>query len=63
MSKDIITIVVLLSVIIWFAVSREASKPSREIKWRKMIVLLSAGSLTTLIITISLFQNLPFLVT
>ena len=60
MSKDIITIVVLLSVIIWFAVSREASKPSREIKWRKMIVLLSAGSLTTLIITISLFQSLPF---
>lgn len=60
MSKDIITIVVLLSVIIWFAVSREASKPSREIKWRKMIVLLSAGSLTTLIIIISLFQSLPF---
>lgn len=60
MSKDIITIVVLLSVIIWFAVSREALKPSREIKWRKMIVLLSAGSLTTLIIIISLFQSLPF---
>ncbi|GAA0302143.1 hypothetical protein GGQ92_002298 [Gracilibacillus halotolerans] len=60
MSKDVITIVILLSVVIWFAVSREALKPSSEIKWRKMIVLLSAGSLSTLMITISLFQSLPF---
>ena len=60
MSKDVITIVILLSVVIWIAVSREALKPSGEIKWRKMIVLLSAGSLSTLMITISLFQSLPF---
>ena len=42
------------------AVSRESVKPSEEINWRKTVTLLSAGSLSALVITISLFQSLPF---
>ncbi|MGE7978522.1 hypothetical protein [Psychrobacillus sp. NPDC093200] len=60
MSKDVIAIVAIVSFVIWIAVSQEAAKPSREINWRKMITLLSAGSLSALVITISLFQSLPF---
>ena len=40
---------------IWITVSREAVKPSTEINWRKMITLLSAGSLSALVITIYAF--------
>ncbi|WP_249872843.1 hypothetical protein [Oceanobacillus saliphilus] len=60
MSKDVIAIVAIVSIVIWIAVSQEAVKPSKEINWRKMITLLSAGSLSVLVITISLFQSLPF---
>ncbi|MFC2950005.1 hypothetical protein [Virgibacillus sediminis] len=60
MSKDGIVIVAIISAVIWIAVSRKAVKPSKEINWRKMITLLSAGSLSALVITISLFQRLPF---
>jgi len=60
MSKDVIVIVAIVSAVIWIAVSREAVKPSKGINWRKMITLLSAGSLAALVITISLFQSLPF---
>ena len=60
MSNGVIAIVAIVSVMIWLAVSREAEKPSKEINWRKMITLLSAGSLSALVITISLFQSLAF---
>ncbi|MCM3763851.1 hypothetical protein [Neobacillus niacini] len=60
MSKDVIAIVAIVSFVIWIAVSREAVKPSKEINWRKMITLLFAGTLSALVITITLFQNLPF---
>lgn len=53
-------IIVIAAMLIWIAVTRETVKPSKEINWRKTITLLSAGSLLTLILTISLFQNLPF---
>lgn len=59
MSKEVIFILVILSIAIWIKVSQEAMKPSKEINWRKMITLLSAGTLSTLVITIKLFQNLP----
>jgi hypothetical protein len=58
MSKDVIAIVAIVSAMLWIAVSREALKPSKGINWRKMITLLTAGSLTALVITISLFQSL-----
>lgn len=60
MSTDVIIIAAIFSIVIWIGVSREALKPSKKINRRKMITLLSAGSLTTLIITISLFQNISF---
>lgn len=57
MSEMAISIATML---IWVAVSREAVKPSKEVNWRKTITLMSAGSLFTLVLTISLFQNIPF---
>ena len=60
MSNGVIAIVAIVSAVIWIAVSREAVKPSKEINWRKMITLLSAGSLSAMVITISLFQDLVF---
>ncbi|TYS72018.1 hypothetical protein FZC80_21340 [Rossellomorea aquimaris] len=57
-SKEITFILVIVSMAVWVLVSREAVKPSKEIDWRKMITLLSAGSLSALVITITLFQNL-----
>ncbi|MDF9759488.1 hypothetical protein OKW24_001261 [Peribacillus simplex] len=54
------TAVTIVSAVIWIAVSREVVKPTKMINRKKMITLLSAGTLSTLIITISLFQNLSF---
>ncbi|MGK9429055.1 hypothetical protein ACWBUX_04750 [Bacillus atrophaeus] len=61
MSTDIMSIV---SIVIWIAVSRELVKSSKEngkVKnGRKIITLMSAGTLSTLLLTISLFQNIQF---
>ncbi|WMM33730.1 hypothetical protein Q7C08_06560 [Shouchella clausii] len=59
MSTEVLSIIAIFSIVIWIAVSQEAVKPSKTINWRKMITLLSAGSLSTLILVISLFQQLP----
>ncbi|WP_245917379.1 hypothetical protein [Bacillus canaveralius] len=58
MSKEVTFILVIVSMAIWVTVSKEAVKPSKEINWWKMITLLSAGSLSALVITITLFQSL-----
>ncbi|MFC7321455.1 hypothetical protein [Halobacillus campisalis] len=58
MSEEFLFILVILSMAIWVTVSKEALKPSKEINRWKMITLLSAGSLSTLFITITLFQSL-----
>ncbi|WP_053219312.1 hypothetical protein [Virgibacillus senegalensis] len=60
MANEVMFILVIVSMAIWIMVSREAVKPSKDVNWRKMITLLSAGSLSTFILTITLFQNLPF---
>ena len=60
MSTNAVTIVAIFSVVIWIAVSREIVKPTKMINRQRMITLLSSGTLSTLIITISLFQNLSF---
>lgn len=60
MSTDVITIVAIVSIVLWIAVSRELTKSSKEKNGRKIITLMSAGSLSTLILTISLFQNINF---
>ncbi|EEL81863.1 hypothetical protein bcere0028_24690 [Bacillus cereus AH1271] len=38
----------------------ELVKPSKEQNGRKIVTLLSVGSLSSLILTISLIQNVPF---
>ena len=60
MSKEMMFIFVIASMAIWITVSKEAVKPSKEINRRKMITLLSAGSLSALVITITFFQSLSF---
>lgn len=60
MSNGVIAIVAIVSTLIWIAVSREVVKSPKEINWQKVVTLLFAGSLSTIVITISLFQNLPF---
>ncbi|MBY0199420.1 hypothetical protein H7U05_19180 [Priestia megaterium] len=58
MSQGVIFVLVVASTFIWVTVSREAVKPTKEINWWKMTTLLSAGSLSALVITVSLFQRL-----
>ncbi|MBO1002184.1 hypothetical protein ACFSKI_06260 [Pseudogracilibacillus auburnensis] len=64
MSTNIIIIVASVSIVIWSAVSREIVKSSKENNkeknGRKIIILMSAGTLSTLILVISLFQNVQF---
>ena len=60
MSTAVITIVAIFSIVIWIMVSRELVKTSKEKNGRKIITLISAGSLSTLILIISLFQNIQF---
>ncbi|MCR1836230.1 hypothetical protein NSA56_18020 [Oceanobacillus caeni] len=57
MSKEVTFILVIVSMAIWITVTREAEKPSKEINWWKMITLLSAGSLSALVTTITLIQS------
>lgn len=61
MSDIVLFIIIIASMVIWVAVSRETVKPSKEINWRKTITLMSTGSILTVILMISLFQNIPFL--
>lgn len=66
MSTEMISIVAIVSIVIWSAVSRELVKSSKENgkgkNGRKIITLMSAGTLSTLLLTISLFQEYPFLI-
>ncbi|MBN8237197.1 hypothetical protein JF544_18280 [Halobacillus kuroshimensis] len=56
MSEVFLFIMVTLSMVIWVAVSREAVKTLKEINRWKMQTLLSAGSLSTLFITLRFFK-------
>ncbi|MCM3236563.1 hypothetical protein M3589_02370 [Heyndrickxia oleronia] len=60
MSTDVITIVAIVSIIIWITASRELVKSLEERNGLKIITLMSAGCLSTLILTISFFQHIPF---
>lgn len=60
MSNGAVAIIAIVSAVIWVVVSRESVRPTKEINDRKMITLLSSGSLSAFVITISLFQSLPF---
>lgn len=60
MTTDVMTIAAIISIIIWIAVSRELVKTPKEKNGLKIITLMSAGTLSTVILTISLFQNIQF---
>lgn len=60
MSTDTINIVAIVTIIIWIMLFRELEKSSHEENRRQIIALVSAGSLSTLMLTISLFQHIPF---
>ncbi|MED3574637.1 hypothetical protein [Cytobacillus praedii] len=53
------SIIAIASAFIWIAAIYEIIKPSKEQNNRKIITLTSFGTLSTLIITILLFQSLP----
>ncbi len=58
MSQEVLFLLVILSMAVWIMVSKEAVKPSNKINRWKMITLLSAGCLSSLFITFTLFQSL-----
>jgi len=57
-------IVAIASIVLWGNVSRELTKSSEEQNQGKnrgkIITLISAGTLSTIMLTISLFQNIQF---
>lgn len=53
-------IISLITFVIWFVAIQEILKPKKDQSNRKIITLTSAGSLLTLVLTISLFQNFNF---
>lgn len=55
-----IIIISIVFAFIWIAAIYELIKPLKEQNNRKIITLTSFGTLSTLIITISLFQNFTF---
>lgn len=60
MTTNVMTIAAIISIVIWIAVSRELVKTSKEKNGLKIITLMSAGTLSTVILTISLFQKIQF---
>lgn len=54
------TLIIIASMFIWIVAINELIKPSKKQNDRKIIILTSFGTLSTLTITVSLFQSLPF---
>ncbi|MEC2058111.1 hypothetical protein P9F83_23440 [Peribacillus psychrosaccharolyticus] len=57
MSSGIIVVIAIVSIIIWSTLSLELLKENNKDRF-KIITLMSAGTLTTLILTVSLFGNI-----
>ncbi|HFJ9473252.1 hypothetical protein CN449_04390 [Bacillus thuringiensis] len=55
-----INIISIISIIIWIVLITELIKPSKEQNGRKIVTLVTAGSVSTLILTFSFIQNIPF---
>lgn len=53
-------ITALITTVIWFVAIQEFLKPEKNQSNRKIITLTSTGSVMSLVLTISLFQNLNF---
>nr|WP_316252428.1 hypothetical protein [Bacillus sp. YC2] len=59
MSVSFINITSIAAIIIWVLVFLELNKTSKE-NGRKIITLVSVGSILTLVVTISLIRNIQF---
>ncbi|PEX81854.1 hypothetical protein CN450_23845 [Bacillus cereus] len=55
-----INIISIVSIIIWIVLITELIKPSKEQNGRKIVMLLTAGSASTRILTVSLIQSISF---
>ncbi len=55
-----INIISIVSIIIWILLFTELINPSIEMNGRKIVTLVTAGSVSTLILTVSFIQNIPF---
>ncbi|HDV8362585.1 MULTISPECIES: hypothetical protein [Bacillus] len=55
-----INIISIISIIIWIVLITELIKSSKEQNGRKIVTLVTAGSVSTLILTVSFIQNIPF---
>lgn len=53
-------LVAIASIIIWNAVSQKMLKSSKKKNKGKILTLMSAGTLSTLILTASLFHSITF---
>jgi len=51
-------LIIIFSIAIWMTVSKEATKDSEEISRSKMLTLLTAGSISTIILVMTLVQSL-----
>lgn len=60
MSTNVITILAIISIFYMDCGVQRAFKNLKKKNERKLVILMSAGSLSTLILTISLFQNIQF---
>ncbi|SLM96413.1 hypothetical protein FM106_11490 [Brachybacterium faecium] len=53
-----LTIVPILSIIVWYFAIKELSKSEHKQNIRRVIILTAAGTLLTSVLTVSLFQHL-----
>ncbi|MDO7863257.1 hypothetical protein [Brochothrix thermosphacta] len=53
-----LTIVPILSIIVWYFAIKELSKSEHKQNMRRVIILTAAGTLLTSVLTVSLFQHL-----
>ncbi|WP_282173341.1 hypothetical protein [Cytobacillus firmus] len=60
MTSTALFIIAMASIVIWISLSKELMKPSKEQNGRKIVILTAAGSLSTLVLTIPLFQYISF---
>ena len=58
--KVVMGMISLIVFFIWFLQIQEFLKPEKKQSNRKIIILTSAGTGLTLILTVWLFQNIPF---
>ncbi|WP_339285712.1 hypothetical protein [Oceanobacillus sp. FSL K6-3682] len=60
MSPEVIVRAAIVSIIIWIIMSKELVKPSKEQNGKLIALLIYAGCLSTIILMVPLYQNLPF---